>query len=50
MAAFRDDMPLVVGVNEDWDEDTTQAQIVKTRLGLFTYTHEDHAPPTSHLL
>ena len=29
MAAFRDDMPLVVGVNEDWDEDTTRAQIVR---------------------
>ena len=27
MAAFRDDMPLVAGVNEDWDEDTTRAQI-----------------------
>ena len=25
MAAFRDDMPLVAGVNEDWDEDTTRA-------------------------
>ena len=23
MAAFRDDMPLVVGINENWDEDTT---------------------------
>ena len=29
MAAFRDDMPLVVGVNEDWDENTTRAQIVR---------------------
>ena len=29
MAAFRDDMPLVAGVNEDWDEDTTCAQIVR---------------------
>ena len=29
MAAFRDDMPLVVGVNEDWDEKTTRAQIVR---------------------
>ena len=29
MAAFRDDMPLVKGVNEDWDEDTTRAQIVR---------------------
>ena len=29
MAAFRDDMPLVAGVNEDWDEDTTRAQIVR---------------------
>ena len=29
MAAFRDDMPLVVGVNEDWDEDATHAQIVR---------------------
>ena len=27
MAAFRDDMTLVVGVNEDWDEDATRAQI-----------------------
>ena len=29
MAAFRDDMPLVVGENEDWDENTTQAQIIR---------------------
>ena len=29
MAAFRDDMPLVAGVNEDWDENTTRAQIVR---------------------
>ena len=29
MAAFRDDIPLVAGVNEDWDEDTTCAQIVR---------------------
>ena len=29
MAAFRDDMPLVVGINENWDEDTTCAQIVR---------------------
>ena len=29
MAAFRDDMPLEVGVNEDWDENTTRAQIVR---------------------
>ena len=29
MAALRDDMPLVAGVNEDWDEDTTRAQIVR---------------------
>ena len=29
MAAFRDDMPLVAGVNEDWDEDTTCAQIIR---------------------
>ena len=29
MAAFRDDMPLVAGVNEDWDEDTTRAQIIR---------------------
>ena len=29
MAAFRDDMPLVAGVNEDWDEDTTRSQIVR---------------------
>ena len=27
MAAFRDDMPLIVGMNEDWDENTTRAQI-----------------------
>ena len=27
MAAFRDDVPLVVGVNENWDEDTTCALI-----------------------
>ena len=29
MAAFRDDMPLVEGINENWDEDTTRAQIVR---------------------
>ena len=29
MAAFRDDMPLVAGVNEDWDENTTRAQLVR---------------------
>ena len=29
MAAFRDDMPLVAGINENWDEDTTRAQIVR---------------------
>ena len=29
MAAFRDDMLLVAGVNEDWDEDTTRSQIVR---------------------
>ena len=29
MAALRDEMPLVAGVNEDWDEDTTRAQIVR---------------------
>ena len=29
MAAFRDDMPLVKAVNEDWDENTTCAQIVR---------------------
>ena len=29
MAAFRDDIPLVAGVNEDWDEDTTRSQIVR---------------------
>ena len=29
MAAFRDDMPLVVGENEDWDENTTRAQIIR---------------------
>ena len=29
MAAFRDDMPLVEGVNEDWDEFTTGKQIMR---------------------
>ena len=29
MATFRDDMPLIAGVNEDWDEDTTRAQITR---------------------
>ena len=29
MAAFRDDMPLVAGVNEDWDEFTTGTQIMR---------------------
>ena len=29
MAAFRDDMPLVAGVNADWDENTTGTQIMR---------------------
>ena len=29
MAAFWDDMPLVAGVNENWDEDNTRAQIMR---------------------
>ena len=29
MAAFRDDMPLIAGVNEDWDENTTGTQIMR---------------------
>ena len=29
MAAFRDDMPLVAGVDEDWDEFTTGNQIMR---------------------
>ena len=29
MAAFRDDMPLVAGVSEDWDEHTTGTQIMR---------------------
>ena len=29
MAAFRDDVPLVAGINENWDEDTTRSQIVR---------------------
>ena len=29
MAAFRDDMPLVEGVDEDWDEFTTGNQIMR---------------------
>ena len=29
MASFRDDMPLIAGVNEDWYEDTTRAQITR---------------------
>ena len=29
MAAFRDDMPLIAGINENWDENTTRAQIVR---------------------
>ena len=29
MAAFRDDMSLIAGVNENWDEDTTRSQIVR---------------------
>ena len=48
MAAFRDDMPLVVGVNENWDEDTTRSQIV--RFGLLTETHANDASATSYLL
>ena len=32
MAAFQDDMPLVRAVNEDWDENTTRAQIVRPDL------------------
>ena len=29
MAAFRDNMPLIAGVNEDWDENTTGTQIMR---------------------
>ena len=29
MAAFRDDMPLIAGINEDWDENTTGTQIMR---------------------
>ena len=29
MAAFRDDQPLVAKVDEDWDENTTGAQIMR---------------------
>ena len=29
MAAFRDDMSLIAGVNEDWDENTTGTQIMR---------------------
>ena len=29
MAAFRDDVPLVAGINENWDKDTTRSQIVR---------------------
>ena len=29
MAAFRDDMPLIAGVNDDWDEHTTGTQIMR---------------------
>ena len=29
MAAFRDDMPLIAGINEDWDEHTTGTQIMR---------------------
>ena len=29
MPAFRDDMPLIAGVNEDWDENTTGIQIMR---------------------
>ena len=29
VAAFRDDMPLIAGVNEDWDEHTTGTQITR---------------------
>ena len=51
MAAFRDDMPLLAGVNENWDEDTTRSQIVnKTRLGLLAYTHANDASPSSKFL
>ena len=29
MAAFRDDMPLVERIDEDWDEFTTGSQIMR---------------------
>ena len=36
MAAFRDDMHLIAGVNEDWDENTTGAQITRPdKIGTF---------------
>ena len=33
MAAFRDDMPLIAGVNEDWDENTTKIHLLSYGLG-----------------
>ena len=29
MATFRDDLPLIAGVNEDWDKNTTGTQIMR---------------------
>ena len=47
MAAFRDDMPLVAGINENYDEDTTRAHIVRpdwdfTPLRMRTMHHLPH--------
>ena len=47
MAAFRDDMPLIAGVNEDWDENTTGTQIMRPD---WAYPNEDNASPTSNIL
>ena len=43
MAAFWDDMPLVVGINENWDE-------ANTRYGLFANSHENYAPSSTDIL
>ena len=50
MAAFRDDMPLVAGVNANWDDANTREQIKRPDTDFSPISHENHAPPSTDLL
>ena len=47
MAAFLDDMPLIAGVNENWDDINTYEQVKR---GYFAHQDENHAPFTTNFL